>query len=46
MGAMFDKIKQYFDSGLWSIERVKNMVVKGVITKTDYKTIVGERYKK
>lgn len=38
------KVKMYFDSGLWSIERVRNAVVKGWITAEEYKTITGEVY--
>ena len=41
---MFEKIKTYYDSGLWSKERVRNMVVKGVITAEEYKKIVKEDY--
>lgn len=41
---MFDKIKMYYDSGLWSKDRVKNMVVKGIITAEEYKEIVKEDY--
>ena len=41
---MFEKIKTYYDSGLWSKERVRNMVVKGVITAEEYKEIVKEEY--
>lgn len=41
---MFDKIKMYYDSGLWSKDRVKNMVVKGIITAEEYEEIVNEIY--
>ena len=41
---MFEKIKTYYDSGLWSKERVRNMVVKGVMTAEEYKEIVKEEY--
>ena len=34
----------YFDSGLWSIERIRNAVVKGWITAEEYKIITGEDY--
>ena len=44
MSKHFKKIKMYFDSGLWSIERVRNAVVKGWITAEEYKTITGEVY--
>lgn len=38
----FELIKNYYDQGLWSEERVYNMVVKGKITAEEYKEIVGE----
>ena len=46
MSKQFDKIKSYYDTGLWNEARVKNMVEKNIITKEEYKTIVGETYKK
>ena len=39
------KIKSYYDSGLWSEVRVRNMVVKGIITEEEYKAIIGKEYK-
>lgn len=44
MSKMFVKIKDYYDLGLWNKERVKNMVIKNVITEEEYEEIVGERY--
>ena len=44
MSKMYEKIKKYYDTGLWSEERVRNMVVKGVITEEEYASIVGEEY--
>lgn len=44
MSKMYKKIKSYYDTGLWSEERVRNMVVKGVITKEEYASIVGKKY--
>ena len=44
MSKHFKKVKGYFDSGLWSIERVRNAVVKGWITAEEYKIITGEEY--
>ena len=38
------KIKKYYDTGLWSEERVRNMVIKGIITEEEYKDIVGKVY--
>ena len=45
MSKHFKKVKGCFDSGLWSIERVRNAVLKGWITAEEYKTITGEEYK-
>ena len=42
MSKMYDKIKSYYDSGLWSEVRVRNMVVKGIITEEEYKDIIGK----
>ena len=44
MSKHFKKVKGYFDSNLWSIERVRNAVVKGWITAEEYKIITGEVY--
>ena len=44
MSKHFKKVKMYFDSGLWSIERVRNAVLKGWITAQEYKIITGEEY--
>lgn len=40
----FEKIKYNYDAGLWSKPMVKMAVRKGVITKEQYKEIVGEDY--
>lgn len=44
MSKHFKKVKGYFDSGLWSIDRVRNAVIKGWITAEEYKIITGEVY--
>ena len=44
MSKMYEKIKEYYNTGLWSKERVTNMVVKGIITEEEYTSIVGEEY--
>ena len=46
MSKIYDKIKSYYDSGLWSEVRVRNMVIKGIITEKEYKAIIGKEYKK
>ena len=40
----FDKVKKYFDRGLWSLKMVRDAVVKGWITAEEFKTITGEVY--
>lgn len=40
----FEKIKSYFDRGLWTAEMVSNAVVKGKITVDEYKQITGLDY--
>lgn len=40
---MFNKIKEYYDKGLWSKQRVYNVVGK-VITPEEYRLITGEDY--
>ena len=44
MSKHFKKVKGYYDSGLWSIKRVRNAVVKGWITVEEFKMITGEVY--
>ncbi len=40
----FEKVKNYYDKGYWSIDRVHEAVVKGWITAAEYKEITGEDY--
>lgn len=40
----FEKVKTYYDRGLWSIERVRNAVVKNWITEEEFKTITGKDF--
>lgn len=42
MSKMYEKIKEYYNTGLWSEERVRNIVVKGVITEEEFYDITGE----
>lgn len=44
MSKMYEKIKDYYNTGLWSVERVRNMVLKRVITEEEYASIVGNEY--
>jgi len=41
---MFEKIKRYYDEGLWTKHMVRNAVKKGKITAEQYEEIVGEPY--
>lgn len=41
----FERIKYYYESGLWSKPMVKMAVKKGVITKKQYEEITNEDYK-
>lgn len=41
---MFDKIKKYYEDGLWTKSMVKNAVKKGKITAQQYEEITGEAY--
>ena len=45
MSKICEKIKEYYNTGLWSEERVRNMVVKGIITGEEYRAIIGKEYK-
>ena len=42
MSKMYEKIKEYYNAGLWSEERVRNMVIKGIITEEEFYDITGE----
>ena len=44
MSKMYKKIKEYYNTGLWSEERVRNMVIKGIITEEEFYDITGEFY--
>lgn len=42
--AKFEKVKGYYDDGLWSEAKVKNAVAKNWITAEEYEEITGEPY--
>ena len=44
MSRKFEKVKEYYDKGLWTKEMVANAVVKEWITAEEYEIIVGEPY--
>lgn len=39
---MKEKIKRWYEQGLWTAEMVRNAVVKGKLTEDEYREIVGE----
>jgi uncharacterized XkdX family phage protein len=40
----YEKVKHYFVLGLWSVARVRNAVIKGWITETEFTEITGEEW--
>lgn len=46
--ANYEKVKKFFDKGLWSKEKVRNAVINPEsnpwITKAEYEEITGESY--
>lgn len=40
----YEKVRYYYDAGLWSITQVRNAVVKGWITAEQFEEITGEVY--
>ena len=39
---MFEKIKKYYEQGLWDESRVREAVAKNVITAEEFKAITGK----
>ncbi len=42
MNKLYEKIKFYYDSGLWNKIRVRNMALKNIITEEEYTKITNE----
>lgn len=40
----YERVKHYFEAGLWTVALVKMAVRKGVITKEQYTEITGKEY--
>lgn len=40
----FERIKNYYDKGLWTKDQVKVSVEKGKITTEQYQEIIGDGY--
>lgn len=41
---MYEKIKKYYEKGIWSEQRVRDAVDKGVITPEQFKEITGKDF--
>lgn len=41
MSKMYEKIKSYYDKGLWNKKQVRDAVIKGKITQEEYEQIVS-----
>lgn len=39
----YDKVKSYYDKGLWALEQVRQAVVHKWITKDEFVEITGEK---
>lgn len=44
MSAWFNRIKRFYDGGLWTKEQVKDGVRTNTITEDEYEQIVGEPF--
>ena len=44
MSKYFNLVKKNYEKGLWSIDRVRDAVVKGWITEEEFYIITGENY--
>lgn len=44
MSKNYEKVKRFYDRGLWSEARVKNAVKASWITPAEYELITGEKY--
>ncbi len=40
----YDRVLYYYRKGLWNIEMVRNAVIKGWITETEYEEITNQPY--
>lgn len=41
---MYEKVKKWYERGLWSEKRVHDAVEKGMLTAEEYGEIVGKAY--
>lgn len=42
--ANYEKVKNYYDRGLWNLARVRKAVEKGWITEDEFTEITGQPY--
>ena len=42
---MFERVKKYYDLGLYSKEQVGQFVLKGKLTAEEYQKITGQKWK-
>ena len=40
---MYEKIKKYYEQGLWDEQRVREAVARGILTPEQFKEITGKR---
>lgn len=44
MSKKYNKVKGYYDKGLWTKKMVRNAVIKAWITADEYEEITGDKY--
>lgn len=44
MSKKYKTVKKFYDADLWSVEMVRNAVVKNWITEEEFTEITGEKY--
>lgn len=40
----YERLKRYYEKGLWNKEMIRNAVIKKWLTEEEYKEITGEDY--
>ena len=41
---MYEKVKEWYERGMWSEKRVRDAVAKNAITAEEFKAIIGKDY--
>lgn len=44
MSDKYEKVRNYYKNNLWTLTQVRNAVVKGWITESEFEEIAGEIY--